>query len=396
MDFIDEAFFSIEEALTFIQESAESNLKLRAEIIEPIMKVLDTKKGSDEYLKFGTEFIESNADMLAKAYPTKRVSFPKKYVDNILGVFGFNMNDFKATVKELCEDINGSDFKTIMATPTNIIHSVVLFYSDMTLNRYVRDSARQQLALTVYHVMFNKFYHALPDEKVMAYTYMQLNRNWSIVKAEDMMTWISDIVDSAYAFYKTRLTINTTMHTIIMFLNRVRAQLRQAMHQLANVYFKNQTEGNRINEDAETGDNEYIVTDDTSQIRNKLMQLMKRGDSSYTSENSNLYAGVAKLKNVSSKALYELAQNVSHHDISELIDLIFYVFIVKEGHSVKDINSSIYIGEITNLPTKVDRCIPGKPIIAPYVKKYKVKKELIVAYICLIATWILTRINDVM
>ena len=172
MDFIDEAFFSLEEALTFIQESAESNLKLRAEIIEPLMKVLDTKKGSDEYLKFGTEFIESNADMLAKAYPTKRVSFPKKYVDNILGVFGFNMNDFKATVKELCEDINGSDFKTIMATPTNIIHSVVLFYSDMTLNRYVRDSARQQLALTVYHVMFNKFYHALPDEKVMAYTYM--------------------------------------------------------------------------------------------------------------------------------------------------------------------------------------------------------------------------------
>lgn len=395
MDFIDESFFSIEEAMTFIQESAESNMKLRAEIIEPIMKVLDTKKGSDEYLKFGTEFIESNADMLAKAYPTKRVSFPKKYVDNILGVFGFNMNDFKTTVKELCEDINGSDFKTIMATPTNIIHAVVLFYSDMTLNRYVRDSARQQLALTVYHVMFNKFYHALPDEKVMAYTYMQLNRNWSIVKAEDMMTWISDIVDSAYAFYKTRLTINTTMHTIIMFLNRVRAQLRQAMHQLANVYFKNQAEGNRINEDSETGDTEYIVTDDTSQIRNKLMQLIKRGDSLYTSENSNLYAGVAKLKNVSSKALYDLAQQVSHHDVSELIDLIFYVFIVKEGHTVKDINSSTYIGEITNLPTKIDRCIPGKPIIAPYVKKYKVKKELIVAYICLIATWIMMKINDV-
>ena len=75
--------------------------------------------------------------------------------------------------------------------------------------------------------------------------------------------------------------------------------------------------------------------------------------------------------------------------------MIFYVFIVKEGHKIEDINSSAYIGEITNLPTKVDRCIPGKPIIAPYVKKYKVKKELIVAYICLIATWIMARINDV-
>ena len=250
MDFIDESYFSIDEALTFIQESNDSTMRLRAEVIEPIMKTLDTKKGSDEYLKFGTEFIEANADMLAREFPTKRVSFPKKYVDNILGVFGFELESFKKTIKSLCEDINGSDFKTIISTPTNIIHAIVLFYSDMTFNRYVRDSARQQLALTVYHVMFNKFYHGLPDEKVMAYTYMHLNRNWDIVKAEDMMTWISDKVDSAYAFYKTQLTINTTMKTIVMFLNRVRTQIRQAMQQLANVYYQNQTEGNRVNEDA--------------------------------------------------------------------------------------------------------------------------------------------------
>ena len=393
--FIDEMFLSIDEAMTFIESaSVDSRTRLKVEIIEPIMKVLDSKAGSDAYLKFGTEFIEANADMLAREFPTKRVSFPKKYVDNIFSVFGFDKDEFKKTFKEICADINGSDFKTIMATPTNVIHTIVLFYSDITYNRYVRDSARQQLALTVYHVMFNKFYHSLPDEKVMAYTYLHLNRNWAIIKAEDMMTWISDMVDSAYAFYKTKLTLNTTAHTIIMFLNRLRAQMRQSMAQLAHVYFKNQEEGNRVNDDATTGDHEYIVSDDTSQIRSKLMQLIKRGDSLYTTE-SNLYTGVAKLKNVSSKALYELAQQVSHRDIGELIDLIFYVFIVKENHKIEDINSSIYIGEITNMPTKIDRCIPGKPIIAPYVKKYKVKKELIVAYICLIATWIMMRINDV-
>lgn len=393
--FIDEMFLSIDEAMTFIESaSVDSRTRLKVEIIEPIMKVLDTKAGSDAYLKFGTEFIEANADMLAREFPTKRVSFPKKYVDNIFSVFGFDKDEFKKTFKEICADINGSDFKTIMATPTNVIHTIVLFYSDITYNRYVRDSARQQLALTVYHVMFNKFYHSLPDEKVMAYTYLHLNRNWAIIKAEDMMTWISDMVDSAYAFYKTKLTLNTTAHTIIMFLNRLRAQMRQSMAQLAHVYFKNQEEGNRVNDDATTGDHEYIVSDDTSQIRSKLMQLIKRGDSLYTTE-SNLYTGVAKLKNVSSKALYELAQQVSHRDIGELIDLIFYVFIVKENHKIEDINSSVYIGEITNMPTKIDRCIPGKPIIAPYVKKYKVKKELVVAYICLIATWIMMRINDV-
>lgn len=393
--FIDEMFLSIDEAMTFIESaSVDSRTRLKVEIIEPIMKVLDTKAGSDAYLKFGTEFIEANADMLAREFPTKRVSFPKKYVDNIFSVFGFDKDEFKKTFKEICADINGSDFKTIMATPTNVIHTIVLFYSDITYNRYVRDSARQQLALTVYHVMFNKFYHSLPDEKIMAYTYLHLNRNWAIIKAEDMMTWLSDMVDSAYAFYKTKLTLNTTAHTIIMFLNRLRTQMRQSMAQLAHVYFKNQEEGNRVNDDATTGDHEYIVSDDTSQIRSKLMQLIKRGDSLYTTE-SNLYTGVARLKNVSSKSLYELAQKVSHRDIGELIDLIFYVFIVKENHKIEDINSSTYIGGITNMPTKIDRCIPGKPIIIPYVKKYKVKKELIVAYICLIATWIMMRINDV-
>lgn len=393
--FIDEMFLSIDEAMTFIESaSVDSKTRLKVEIIEPIMKVLDTKAGSDAYLKFGTEFIEANADMLAREFPTKRVSFPKKYVDNIFSVFGFDKDEFKKTFKEICADINGSDFKTIMATPTNVIHTIVLFYSDITYNRYVRDSARQQLALTVYHVMFNKFYHSLPDEKIMAYTYLHLNRNWAIIKAEDMMTWLSDMVDSAYAFYKTKLTLNTTAHTIIMFLNRLRTQMRQSMAQLAHVYFKNQEEGNRVNDDATTGNHEYIVSDDTSQIRSKLMQLIKRGDSLYTTE-SNLYTGVAKLKNVSSKSLYELAQQVSHRDIGELIDLIFYVFIVKENHKIEDINSSTYIGEITNMPTKIDRCIPGKPIVIPYVKKYKVKKELIVAYICLIATWIMMRINDV-
>lgn len=394
--YIGETFLTEAEAIqSFIMEASNaSTMKLRTEIIEPIMKTLDTKAGSDKYLEFGTEFIEANADMLAREFPTKRVSFPKKYVDNIFSVFGFEANWFKETVKEICKDINGSDFKTIMATPTNIIHAIVLFYSDMTFNRYVRDSARQQLALTVYHVMFNKFYHALPDEKVMSYTYLQLNRNWSIVKAEDMMTWISDMVDSAYAYHKTQLTINTTMQTIITFLNRVRAQIRQAMAQLANVYFKNQAEGNRSNDDSTTGE-DYIETGDTSQTRNKLMQLIKRGDSLYTTEGNNLYNGVARLKNVSSKSLYNLAQKVSHRDMSEIIDLIFYVFIVKEGHKLSDINSSAYIGGITNIPTKVDRAIPGKPIIAPYVKKYGADKQLVVSYICLVATWIMLRINDV-
>jgi hypothetical protein len=68
---------------------------------------------------------------------------------------------------------------------------------------------------------------------------------------------------------------------------------------------------------------------------------------------------------------------------------------VKDGHSVDEINSATYIGRITNFPTAVDRAIAGKPIILPYSKKYKVDDTIVKAHICLVATYILNRINDV-
>lgn len=395
-NFIGETFLEESDVLFFLQEavSDKNNTHLRTAIIDPIISVMETKSGRDQYLKYGTEFIESNADMLAREFPTKRVSFPQKYVDNILNTFGFTKASLHDTLKELCLEVKeSSEFKTIVETPTNVIHAVVLMYSDMVYNRNIRDSARQQLALSVYNVIFNKFYHTLPDEKVMAYTYMHLNRNWDLLKAENMVTWIADIVDSSYAFYKSKMSLNMSMKTLIMFLNRLRAQMRQKVHSLSDLYFKNQTDKNRINDDSQAGE-DYIISDDNTKVRDNLMRLIKNGDRLYGTE-SELYTSVGKLKNVSSKSLYELSKKVSHHDIVELIDLIFYVFISKEHHKIEEINSTVYIGEITNLPTKVDRCIPGKPIIAPYVKKYGVKKELIIGYICLIATWIMLRINDV-
>ena len=47
-DYINESYLDIAEAMTFIQESTENNLRLRSEIIEPIMKVQVVVP--DEYL----------------------------------------------------------------------------------------------------------------------------------------------------------------------------------------------------------------------------------------------------------------------------------------------------------------------------------------------------------
>ena len=86
---------------------------------------------------------------------------------------------------------------------------------------------------------------------------------------------------------------------------------------------------------------------------------------------------------------------MDYKDIGTLIDIILYVFIVKEENEMKDINSTKYINRISNFPTAVDRAITGKPIIDPFSKKYKVDPSIMRAYICLLATYIMYNINDV-
>lgn len=384
------------EAFNLIMESGndEKSKSLRAEIIDPIIQVLEKPSERKRYIGYGSDFLGFNADMLSKEYPTRPVSFPKKYVDDILDMFGFTVDTIKSTVKEILKAVNDkASFATIMANPTNIIHTITLSYADMIGNRELRDSARQQLGLCVYSNTFNKYFPSTLNEGVMAYTYMNLDGSWGLVKSENMINWICDTTETAFGFWRAKLSLEMSPKILVDFLNRVRNSFNQNMHGLANKYYENKDKGNLIGEDLK-GDEEFVVTGNTTNIRNNFMRLIKDKDHIYYDKDA-LYPGVARLKNVKTDTLYEFATSkISYEDISMLIDIIFYVFIIKEGNSVEDVTSNKFIGRITNLPTAVDRAIQGKPIITPLSKKYETDESIIKAYICFIASYMFRRMND--
>lgn len=385
-----------EEVLLLVQEAVHDpiNNKLREQIIDPMIKILETPKGRKEYIKYGNSFLEDNADMLSKEFPTKRVSFPRKYVDGVLELFGFDVKSLKSTLKGLFKDMNAvTDFKTILENPTNVIHTVVLFYSDMILNRELRDSARQQIGLSIYSSIFNKFFPHSLNESVMAYTYMNLNGSWGIVKSENMINWIGTTVETSYGFWKTKLTVDMSMNVLIQFLNRIRSSFNQNIQGIASRYYKDIEEKNSVGSDVDNNE-EYLLTRNFSKYRNNLMRLIKGGDELYHSKKT-LYPPVARLKNVKVDTLYEFAKKVEHKDISNIIDNIFYVFLVKEDNELEDINSTKFMSRITNLPTAIDRAIKGKPVIIPLVEKYETDGSIVKAYICLVAVYIMRRMNDV-
>lgn len=384
------------EMTIWLQETADTSSAFCTEIMNPIVKVLETPKGRKEYIALGTEFLDANANMLAKEFPTKRVSYPRLYVDRCVSLFGFTNASLKETFKDVLKEVSDkTDFKTLTATPTNIIHAVALVYADQVLHRELRDSAKQQLGLTTYGLVFN---HSFPDAEpsipVMTYTYMHLDNSWGLVKSENIMNWIGTTTETCFAYWRSKMTLEMSINIMVGFLNRVRTSFQQNMRTLASRYYKDIQDPDHAIGDDLKGDEDYVTTSNTTTLRNNLVRLITTNDRDYRTK-SKLYKATAEQKNVRADELYELAQRVETKDIANIIDLIFYVFIVKEHHSIDDINSTAYISRITKMPTAIDRAIPGKPVIDPFCKKYKCSDLLAKAYICLLATFIILKINQV-
>lgn len=383
--------------ILYMEETVLKNADalLQEKLIDPIFNVMDTPKGRNQYIKHGSEFLDANAEMLSKEYPTAKVVFPRKYVARIDELFGWTEDSLKETLKEILHSVKDkTTYQTFMASPTNFIHAIVLYYADMSLHRQLRDSARQQMGLCLYNFVFNHFFKAgIQSIPTMAYTYTTLDNSWGLVKAENVMNWIGQTMDSAYAHHRTRLSLKMSLETLVNFVKDARSRFQQNMRMLSNRYYDNIDEKNELGSDIK-GDEDHVTTTSTVTLRNNLIRLIKTGDQDYK-EKGRLYIGTAKVKNVKVDDLYAMAQKVKHSDISDIFDLIFYIFIVKEGNSVDDINSNKYIARITNFPTAIDRAIPGKPVILPLSKKYKYDSSIVKAYICLLATFILYKVNQV-
>ena len=327
MFFIEQNDFTEEEANIFLEAMYDKeNTDLRNTVVDPIIKVLETPKGRETYISYGDEFLEANSLMLSKEFPTKPVVFPRKYVDNIFEMFGFEQKAFKDNLKVLLKSVSDkTDFSTITANPTNVIHTFVLIYSDMSANVRLRDSARQQLGLSMYNNIFNKFFKPPhPIESTMAYVYTTLDNSWNLVKSENVINWIGMTVDTSYSFWKTELDLNVSMKVFALFLNRIRSSFNQNMRLVANKYFEialDPEKNNRIGADVDANDM-YVETNNTLKYRQAIVRHINEKDQLYTEKN-DLYTGIARLKNVKMETLYQFAQQIETSDIELLIDMIF-------------------------------------------------------------------------
>lgn len=380
----------------FFQESSQEDTnEFRTYIIDPVVDVLATPKGRKKYIQYGSDFIDANSEMLAKPYPTKAVTYPRKYVDELFDLFGYDKREYKEKVKELIKKNVGSSgsFSSLLNSLTNIFHTIAMFYSDIIEDRLLRDSARQQIGLTSYGHLFRRYFPlGTVDEQRMEYTYSKLDLTWELKKAESVVKWIDHTVEVAYGNFRSRLSLDMNMKTMVDFNQRMWTSFNQNFRHLRS-RFEADAEDANIAADVR-GDEDYLNDNSYGKIRDNLVRMITSGDGMYKNKDSQLYKATARNKNVKCEELYNFAQKVSKDEIKNIINLILYVYLVKEQHTLDEINTATYINRINNFPTMVDRAIAGKPVIKPLCEKYNEKDSIVKAYICLLATYILLNINN--
>lgn len=391
---MEQTFDSEKEILDYFQESAEDDKReFKEYIIDPVIKVLSTPKGRKAYIQYGSDFIDVNSDMLAKPYPTTQVSYPRKYVDALFELFGYDKKEYRDRLKIMLKKVHESaSFNTMLNSMTNIFHTIAMFYSDIIYDSKLRDSARQQIGLTSYGHALRKYFPHGVDEQLMEYTYSKLNLTWELKKAESVVKWISHTVEVAYGNYRTKLSLDMNIQVLVGFIGRMWTSFNQSMQYLRD-RFSNDMEEANIRADVH-GDESYLQDNGYAKIRDNLARLIREGDNMYRSKDSQLYKATARNKNVKCEELYNFAQKVSINEIKRIFDLILYVFLVKEQHKLDDINSAAYINRINQFPTAIDRAIPGSPVIKPLCEKYSEKDMIVKTYICLLATYIMLRLNN--
>ena len=394
-DFVEEEFTE-EEALDIITEDY-SNSPALEELMEVVYSKMQVTATRNAYIEYGATFLSENAEMLSKHYPSGPVKWPKKYVDNCLALFGFTNASLKEKVIQLTKEVHATNnFKTITEVPITVLHVLVIVFGEQIGYRKLKDSAKEQLSVTQYSRMYVKYFQKALNfnVKAMEYTYTHLSNKYDITQSDSLLDWIDSTLDTCWNFYRNALLLKPSPKVVVDFLNRLRNSYNQNMHQLATAYYKSIEENKETGADGDVFD-QFTLTGNTVHLREKLIGLIRAKDELYAKKTSGLYEGIAKLKSVKKEELYKYAQTIDIDDIAMIIDGIFYVFIIKEGNTLDDINSTKFIGRIKGFPTAVDRAIAGKPVIIPLRRKYGYDGEIVKAHICLVATFMMNRMNQI-
>lgn len=312
----------------------------------PILESSLSKKGSEEEVSsIVGGFINRNSERLSYMGPSENIFFTKSDRDKMYNLANTTEDYVKQVVKS-SKDIYSN--KAVASYPFNfLIPMMYRYYLINSKNEKVRFNLSTYMALSMYPMIYTKYYKYPPNENIMNYTINNLSGKFSLRKTGSLLNTIADVAYGAFQLHEKALSEGSDKACIDIALS-MRTRINSIIRKITSEYMKNHKDGNYLNDEVDNAldkDNfkeASTTTTDISNLSNKVVSnLIVNGP------NMNLITVAAKSTHVSVNSLRNCILKIVTDDnivsMTDLIEDMVTLYVIENKKRIDDVHSNDFL-----------------------------------------------------
>jgi hypothetical protein len=294
----------------------------------------------DKYYKF----VDKNNMILNRPGPSENIMFNDTEIESIFNLVGVTTKEIN-DIKKKSKDIKATGIT--MSYPLNSLLPLIIRYyliNEPKSNAY--KDLNTYLMLSIYPIIFYKYFKFKPNENIMTYTINNLSQKFKVRQTNNLLEALADTAIGALNLHKDDL-IKGTDKGIVDYVLSMRTRLNSFMKKIAQEFYKNQQEGKYINLEIDNNDKENYREADASSyaingIVNKVsLKLLVDGPpiKLITISAKTNQVSVNELRNYISRMIV----TKNRDEINIVMESILFLFMFDSKNTIQDINSDKFI-----------------------------------------------------
>lgn len=316
---------------------------LITDLYPKVEKGLTDKNNVKKYEQLIGSYIDRNSEVLSAIGPTKMVLFTDKEMLPVYQICETSPTEVKS-IKNKAPDIKSSG--QVLNIPFNTLMSMVIRYFTIKKDERLLKLSMLYLSLSMYPSVYTKYFKFEPNENIMNYTINNLSNRFTLKKTGNWLTTIDDTCFGAYELHKNGI-ISGEDKNIVQFILAIKTRFNNMTRKIANEFYKNHKEGNYLNTELDSKDEDnYHEADSSTYLVNRLtdnvtLKLIVEGPP------IKLITAAAKANQVSVNELRNqittMINNEHKEQIRTVIESILFLFLFDNKNKSEEINSDKFL-----------------------------------------------------
>ncbi len=346
MDFIEYILESSN--VDLFEEASESTSKIIVDTLYPtVNKVLSTPEGDRKFKAIIGSFIDRNGPKLHTAGPQYNIPFTEKDKADYLNLFGFSMQDLKLTIKQALAAVNNkASFQIVNGNPIYaVFYCVIRFYAIKKDGKSL-NLALAAFALSMYPMVFWKYFKYGANEATMQYTIDHLSNKFNIKKTNHIFGLLMGTIQQCFKFHE-KFIITGTDVSFVNFTMRVKNAFNSALKKIASEFYNNYSKGLAVHVTSDEFEDNAVV--DVDNDSNKVEGVTDKIVSNLLTVGLDLKLAEMAAKgcgcSISDTRTYlnKILTTENPQIIRSFIESIIFVFMYQSHKSAYEINSKAFL-----------------------------------------------------